>query len=152
MEIFSYRNDVSQRKSIIEEVFHLLLSKHRFEVPKHLILRREENIVQKLSKQPDYHVYKSQKNFNTYLEMLAEKQLKEEIIIDHITYRENLKAEIKDFEQYLHLFNNKKLNEFIYFKPFWEIQNPSVPINAMLFAQTITREKTLNHIIHVLSR
>jgi FKBP-type peptidyl-prolyl cis-trans isomerase (trigger factor) len=152
MEVFSYRNDVSQRKLIIEEVFHLLLSKHRFEVPKHLILRREENILKKLSKQPDYHVYKSQKSFSTYLEMLAEKQLKEEIIIDHIAYRDNIKSEIKDFEQYLHLFNNKRLNEFIYFKPLWEIDSNSIPVNTMLFGQIVTREKTLNHIINVLTR
>jgi len=41
IEVFSYRNDVSQRKAIIEEVFHLLFSKHRFEIPKHFVICHE---------------------------------------------------------------------------------------------------------------
>ena len=152
MEVFSYRNDLSQRKLIIEEVFHLLLSKHRFEVPKHLVLRRQEDILSTLSKQPDYQVYKAQKNFESYVEMLAEKQLKEEILIDQIAHRENLTVELTDMQQYLHLFNNKRLREFIYFKPLLEkIDESNTPIATALLNQGVLREKTLNHIIHQLT-
>jgi FKBP-type peptidyl-prolyl cis-trans isomerase (trigger factor) len=153
MEIFSYRNDVSQRQAIIEEVFHLLLSKHRFEVPKHLILRREEDIIGNLSRQPDYHVYKSQEDFQTSVEMLAEKQLKEEIIIDQIAYNENIKADLKDIINYLYLLNSKRLKEFIYFKPILErIEETSNPINTSTITQAVMREKTLNFIIHSLTK
>jgi len=153
MEVFSFRNDISQRRSIIEEVFYLLLSKHRFEVPKHLVLRREEEIVESLSHQSDYHVYKAQKDFSEYVEALAEKQLKEEIIIDQIAYNESLKVDIKDIAQYLHLLCNKRLKEFIYFKPLLaRIEGTGCPINNNILTRAIQREKTLNYIIHSLTK
>jgi FKBP-type peptidyl-prolyl cis-trans isomerase (trigger factor) len=153
MEVFSYRNDISQRKAIIEEVFHLLLSKHRFEVPKHHVLRREEEIISTLAQRPDYHVYKAQKDFESFVAMLAEKQLKEEIIIDQIAYHENIKVELKDIGQYLHLFTNRRLKEFIYFKPILQkIDEASGPINSAILSQAVMREKTLNFIIHSLTK
>lgn len=153
MEVFSYRNDISQRKAIIEEVFHLFLSKHRFEVPKHLVLRREEDIVQTLSQQPDYHVYKGQKDFDAFVELLAENQLKEEILIDQIAYHENIRVEVKDIAHYLHLLSNKRLKEFIFFKPLLEkIDDLSTPINTTTLSQAVIREKTLNYIIHTLTK
>jgi FKBP-type peptidyl-prolyl cis-trans isomerase (trigger factor) len=152
MEVFSYRNDVSQRKAIIDEVFHLLLSKHRFEVPKHLVLRREEYILETLMPQPDYHVYKAQSDFNECIQLLAEKQLKEEIVIDHITHHENIRADLRDMQQYLHLISNKRLKEFIYFRPLVErIDDVQAMINVTPLAQAVVREKTLNHIIYTLT-
>lgn len=152
MEVFSYRNDVSQRKMIIEELFHLLLTKHRFEVAKHLVLRRVEDLLVSLMKQPDYQVYKSQKDFFLQVEQLAEKQLKEEIIIDQIAYTENISVEFKDMQQYLHLFNNKRLREFVYFRSLIEkIDELEAPINANILAQAVLREKVLNHIIYTLT-
>lgn len=153
MEVFSYRNDISQRKTIIEEIFHLFLAKHRFEVPKHLVLRRQEDILLVLMKQTDYQVYKSQKDFLQQVELLAEKQLKEEIIIDQIATQENMKCDLKDIQQYLHLFNNKRLREFIYFKPLLEqIDEANRPVSSGILEQTALREKTLNHIIITLTR
>ncbi|MBM3893029.1 hypothetical protein FJ365_01335 [Candidatus Dependentiae bacterium] len=152
MEVFSYRNDVSQRKAIIDEVFHLLLSKHRFEVPKHLVLRREEYILETLMPQPDYHVYKAQSDFNECIQLLAEKQLKEEIVIDHITHHENIRVDLRDMQQYLHLISNKRLKEFIYFRPLVErIDDIQAMINVTPLAQAVVREKTLNHIIYTLT-
>lgn len=152
MEVFSYRNDISQRKTIIEEVFHLFLAKHRFEIPKHLILRRQEDILIVLMKQADYQVYKSQKDFLQQVELLAEKQLKEEIIIDQIASEENIRCDLKDLQQYLHLFNNKRLREFIYFKPLLEqIDEANRPISLGILEHTAIREKTLNHIIFTLT-
>ena len=153
IEVFSYRNDMSQRKTIIEEIFHLFFSNHRFEVPKHLIIRKQEQILIELKKHPDYQVYKSQKDFQERLEMLAEKLLKEEILIDHIAYQENIKTVIKDVEHYLSLFNNDRLREFVYFKPsFTRIEESDFPIHESLIRHAVLREKTLNHIIHVLTK
>ena len=146
---FLDRDDQSQRKAIIEELFHLLLSKHRFEVPKHVILRRQEDILLTLMEQPDFQVYKAQKDFYRYLEQLAEKQLKEEIIIDQIAYKENMHVEMMDMQNYIHLFNNKRLHEFIYFKPYMhKIETAGALIDAGVFSQTVLREKALNHVIH----
>jgi len=153
IEVFSYRNDISQRKAIIEELFHLLLSKHRFEVPKHFIIRRQEDILLSLRSLPDYQVYKMQKDFNEQVAMLAEKELKEEILIDQITYRENLKIDDKDIQHYLYLFNNNRLKEFVYFKPVLEkLENTDSPLQTSLLTQAALREKTLNHVIHVLTK
>ncbi len=153
IEIFSYRNDISQRKAIIEELFHLLLSKHRFEIPKHFIIRRQEDILYSLKHHPDYQVYKLQKDFYKQIETLSENQLKEEILVDQIAYKENIKIDTKDLQNYLYLFNNHRLKEFVYFKPLLEnIDDMDTPLQTGLLKQSVLREKTLNHIIHVLTK
>jgi FKBP-type peptidyl-prolyl cis-trans isomerase (trigger factor) len=60
---------------------------------------------------------RSQKDFLLQVETLAEKQIKEEVVIDQIAYNENLTADSKDIEHYLHFFNNKRLQKFVYFMP-----------------------------------
>ena len=153
MEVFSYRDDLSQRKATIEELFHLFLSKHRFEIPKHLIMRRQEDILLSVMEQPDYQVYRSQRDFEENVALLAEKQIKEEIIIDKIAYQENVKVDSKDIQHYLHLFNNKRLREFVYFKPVIQrIDSVNTPLNQSVLKQTVLREKTLNTVIHTLTR
>lgn len=153
IEVFSYRNDISQRRSIIEEVFHLLLSKHRFEVPKHFSVRRQEDILSYLKKHPDYNVYKLNKDFHEQISMLAEKQLKEEILIDQLAYKENITIDHEDVKNYLYLFNNNRLREFVYFKPILEkIEDSDFPLQTGLIKQYVLRETTLNHIIHELMK
>ncbi|MBD3273649.1 hypothetical protein GF385_04865 [Candidatus Dependentiae bacterium] len=153
IEVFSYRNDISQRRAIIEEIFHLLLSKHRFEVPKHFSVRRQEDILNYLKKHPDYNVYKQNKDFHKQITMLAEKQLKEEILIDQIAYRENLEINHDDIQNYLYLFNNNRLREFVYFKPILDkIDEVEEPLQTGLLKQYVMREKTLNHVIHELTK
>lgn len=152
IEVFSYRDDISQRHAIVEELFHLLFTKHRFEVPKHTITRKKEMLLKSLRKQPDYQVYKSDKNFERNVEQLAEKMIKEEIIIDNIAHEEEIKLEATDIAQYLHLFNHERLREFIYFKPLIDnIEESDTPLHEGILAQAALREKTLNHIIYTLS-
>ncbi|MFC1854629.1 hypothetical protein ACFLY6_02060 [Candidatus Dependentiae bacterium] len=153
IEIFSYRNDISQRRSIIEEVFRITLSKFRFEIPRHLILRRQEGLLHSVRKLPDYHVYKADSRFTKQLELLAEKQLKEEILIDRIAHDENIFAETDDICEYLNLFIHERLREFIYFRPERDNLNESTsPIRNGFLAKTVRREKVLNYVIHSLSR
>lgn len=152
IEVFSYRNDISQRHAIIDELFHLLFTKHRFEVPKHIITRRQELILQELKKKPDYHVYKGHKDFKRYVETLAEKLLKEEIMIDNIANVEGITVTQQDIASYLHMFNNERLKAFIYFKPLINnIEDTDTPLHEGILMQAIRREKTLNHIIYILS-
>ncbi|MGD1997387.1 MAG: hypothetical protein PVJ92_00555 [Candidatus Dependentiae bacterium] len=152
IEVFSYRDDISQRRSIIEELFHLLFTKHRFEVPKHIITRKKELILNSLRNQPDYHVYKGHKSFTQQVESLAEKLLKEEIIMDHIAFAEGITVTAQDIASYVHMFNNERLKEFIYFRPMIDrLEETDTPIHHHLLSQAVLREKTLNHIIHILS-
>ncbi|MBU4269539.1 hypothetical protein L6269_04220, partial [Candidatus Dependentiae bacterium] len=153
IEVFSFRNDISQRKSIIEEIFHLLLSKHRFEIPKHFSVRRQEDILDYLKHDPDYNVYKQSVDFYEQVMMLAEKQLKEEILIDQMAFKENIAVNSDDIKNYLNLFNNNRLREFIYFKPILEkIEESDFPLQTGLLKQYALREKTLNEIIHELTK
>jgi len=150
IEVFSYRNDLSQRKAIIEEMFHLFLSKHRFEIPKHLVLRKQEEILNIIKKRPDYQVYKLQKNFLNQVALLAEKQLKEEILIDQIAATENIKVENKDLHNYLNLFTTERLKEFVYFKPISGLEETTTPIHNSTLKTICRREKTLNYVLHQL--
>ena len=133
-------------------MFHLLFTKHRFEVPKHIITRKKELLIQSLKTKPDYHVYKGHKDFSRYIQVLAEKMLKEEIMIDNIAAAENITVTRPDIAYYLHLFNNERLKEFIYFKPLIDnIEETDTPLHESILVQAARREKTLNHIIHTLS-
>jgi len=152
IEVFSYRNDISQRRSTIEELFHLLFTKHRFEMPKHIITRKKESLLSSIKKQSDYNIYKNSKNFDANLTMLAEKMLKEELMIDSIARAESIEVGTADIAHYLHLFNNERLKEFIYFKPMVDnIEDSTIPVHEAILSQTILREKTLNYILHTLS-
>lgn len=148
IEIFSYRNDMSQRRAIIEEMFHLLFSKHRFEVPKHLVLRKQEEILESMKRRPDFHAYRCSKDFLLQVEMLAEKLLKEEIIIDQIANTENIEVDIKDQQQYLNLLSDHRLKEFIYFRGAFDIDETASPIHQSLLEEVCRREKTLNYILY----
>ncbi|KKQ49194.1 MAG: hypothetical protein US69_C0008G0024 [candidate division TM6 bacterium GW2011_GWF2_38_10] len=152
MEVFSFRNELSQRKTTIEDMFGLFMSKHRFEIPKHLIIRRQESILDCVVRQADYQIYRSQPDFHDSIELLAEKQLREEVLMDQIAYQENISVEVRDMHQYLHLFNHRRLKEFVYFKPSIDcIDEHTPPINASLLEEAVLREKTLNYVLHVLT-
>ncbi len=153
IEVFSYRNDISQRRSIIEEMFHLFFSKHRFEIPKHLIIRKQSEILSSLKDRPDFQAYRKQPDFMKHVTMLAEKQLKEEILIDQIASFEKIKVEMKDITHYLNVLSNERAKEFIYFRSvFDQVKDTSSPYQASLIKQTCRREKTLNYILHQLTR
>ncbi|MFH1643688.1 MAG: trigger factor [bacterium] len=153
IEAFSFKDDLSQRYSIIEELFHLLLSKHRFEIPAHISIRRQEDILLNLMKKPDFQVYRTQKEFYRQVALLAEQQLKEEILIDQITYAENIMADENDIQNYLHLLSHNRLREFIHFKsPYEQLDKTNMPINMNTLNQIACREKTLNYIIYTLTK
>ena len=153
IEAFSFKDDLSQRYSIIEELFHLLLSKHRFEIPAHISIRRQEDILLNLIKKPDYQVYRTQKEFSKQIALLAEQQLKEEILIDQISLDENIYADEKDIQNYLHLLSHNRLREFIHFKsPYEQLEKSNYPINMGTLNQIACREKTLNYIIYTLTK
>jgi len=153
IEVFSFRNDVSQRRSIIEEMFHLFFSKHRFEVPKHLVIRKKEDLLLFIKKRPDYLVYKQNLDFEDQVERLSERILKEEILMDQIAGNEDIIVDSKDIKCYLNLLCNSRLKEFVYFRPLNEAFDESiVPIHDTLLQQTCRREKTLNHILYTLTK
>jgi len=153
IEVFSYRNDLSLRRSMIEESFKLLLSKHRFHVPNHLVLRQQKMLLNKISQNPDYHVYRAQRDFKLRVKQLAEKQAREKLMIDMIAYKDNVSVSQEDIKTYLNLTNRPRTKGFIYFDPpETKLDGKEIPLPAEELKQTCLREKTLNHIIHHLTR
>lgn len=145
IEIFSFRNDISQRRLIIEEAFRVLFSKIKFEVPKHLVIRRQEHILKNVQQLPDYNVYRSNSAFHSQVSSLSEKQIREEVLLIYAGLRDNVKIEQINILEYLNLLINPRLSEFIYFKPHIEmIQDASLPIREGYFARFVFREKVLN--------
>jgi FKBP-type peptidyl-prolyl cis-trans isomerase (trigger factor) len=153
IEVFSYRNDISQRRSMVEEALKLLFSKHRFAVPNYLILRQQEVLLDSIHSNPDYHVYRAQKDFKERIRQLAEKQTKEAILIDQIAYHEKITISDQDIKGYLNLLQRPRMKEFIYFKyPLIKLDGQEVPIPEEELKRTCLREKTLNFILYHLTR
>ena len=153
IEVFSYRNDLSQRRSMAEESLKLLLTKHKFDVPSHLVLRQQKVVLDAVHENPDYHVYRVQKDFNDRVRQLAEKQTKETILIDQLAFSENMAITHADVATYLNLMQRPRTKEFIYFDPpSTKILGQEMPLFDEEIKQICLREKTLNHVIYHLTK
>lgn len=153
IEVFSYRNDLSQRRTMVEESLKLLLSKHRYEIPNHLILRQQKNVLEAIQYNPDYHVYRVQKDFKDAIRELAEKQAREEIFLDQLAYEEDLQVNHNDIKNYLNLTKRPRTKEFLHFDPpVIKARTQGFPILDQELAGICLREKTLNHIIYHLTK
>lgn len=153
IEIFSYRNDLSQRRETIEAVFKLLNDHYRIHLPTSVIEQQYEQVLESVRRNPDYYVYKSQKDFKQKVRALAIKQLKEMILIDHIGYQENIQLTNDDIIHYFNLLKRPRTKEFIYFGlPPTKVNGQESLIPADIVHKACFREKTLNHIIYNLTR
>ncbi|MFC1842178.1 trigger factor [Candidatus Dependentiae bacterium] len=153
IEVFSFRNDISQRQATVEEAFNLMFSKYKIEIPNYLILRQQKKVLADIRKNPDYHVYKNQKEFDNHIRNLAEKQIKEIILIDQLASKEKVKVTHEDMASYLNLTKRPRMKEFIYFKmPETKIDCQETPVSSELITQQCLREKTLNYIIYNFTR
>ena len=149
IEVFSYRNDLSLRRAIVEDLLAMILRKQYLNAPKSQILRHQQYLLDELQENADYPVYKIQKDFQGYIEQLAEKQIKEMLLIDQIGYQENITCSHQDIVMYLNLTTRARTKEFIYFQhPILKANSFEYPIATEELNQTCLREKTLNQIIH----
>lgn len=153
IEVFSYRNDLSLHRSMAEETLKLMLSKYKFDAPMHCILRQQQTLLDTVKMNPDYHVYRVQKDFNLRLRQLAEKQSKEALLIDHIAYQDNIAITDQDVKSYLNLTQRQRMKEFLYFDLIPSKHNGrEIPVSGQILKQSCLREKTLNHVIHHLTK
>ena len=153
IEIFSYRNDISLRRNTIEEAYLLLLSRNSFSLSHSLMLRHQDLLLEMMQNNPDYMVYKTQKNFKHYIEKLAEKQIRESLITEQIAYDENLAISDEDVKNYLNLLKRSRTREFIYFQPpTSKSQGQELPLPAEELKTTCLREKALNYILYHLTK
>ncbi len=153
IEVFSYRNDLSQRRLMAEGALSLLMKHNPISIPHHAVLRRQQTILNTLSKNPDYPVYKMKRDFAYRVEQLAVKQLREMVLIDSISYTDSLNISGSDTNYYLNLTKRPRTKEFVYFAtPHTKINGQEIPISLYQLKQYALREKTLNHVIHHLTR
>lgn len=149
IEIFSFRNDLSQRREIVDSIFKTLLKYYHIQLPHELVHRQEQCVLAILRKNPDYPVYKTQKDFYKKIKLLAEKQLKEEILIDHIAHQEQITLTEQDVRAYLNILQRTRTKEFIHFGlPPTQLSGQEQPIPTGIVNKACIREKTLNYVIH----
>jgi FKBP-type peptidyl-prolyl cis-trans isomerase (trigger factor) len=152
IEVLSYRNDMSQRRETADAVLRLLIKHHPIPLPTELVQRQEHIIIKKMQLNPDYYVYRSQRDFMSKVRLLAEKQLKEEMIIDTIAYHENIAVTSTDIRAYLNLLQRPRTKEFIYFEqPLAKANGQEIPLSHTLLQRHCLREKTLNYVIRHLT-
>lgn len=153
IEVFSTRNDLSQRRETVEAVLKLLCKQYYFLLPGHLLERQRHLVLDAVQNNPDYHVYKAQADFKEKIKLLAEKQLKETIIIDAITYQEGIAVSADDVRAYLNFMKRPRMKEFVYFiAPIYKTLGQEVPLCSELVKRYALREKTLNHVINHLTK
>lgn len=153
IEAFSYSNDISLRRTIIEETFRLLLHTHPFDIPKHCHLRQQRILLEAIQQNPDYDIYRIQKDFTKQILQLAENQAKEAVFADHFAYHENIDVTHGDVCAYLNLYKRPKMKEFVYFSaPSSKINSQEVPIHTEELKRTCLREKALNYAIFHLTK
>ncbi|HEB41728.1 MAG TPA: hypothetical protein ENI08_01765 [Candidatus Dependentiae bacterium] len=153
IEVCSYRNDISQRLAMVQDALKLLLYKHPIIVPKQLVLRQQDTLLRTIRENPDYNVYRKQKDFQKQLQRLAEKQVKETIFLNQLAYHENIGATDEDIKGYLNLTKRQRIKEFIYCKlPNLKREGNTVPISTQELKHTCLRDKTINYIIYHLTK
>lgn len=153
IEVFSFRNDISQRRAMAEDTLKLLLTRHQFEVPNHLVLRRQKELLDLIQDNPDYQVYKMQEDFMEKIKILATKQIKEDIFMLQLALHEELEVTDEDIKLYLNLTKRQRTREFIHFQlPSTKSQGQEFPFSQAVMVHHCLREKALNYAIYYLTK
>lgn len=153
VEVFSFRNDISQRRSIIDEALAVLTHKHQVTAPSYLIEQQKKKVLASVKKNHDYNVYKRQADFDQRIEELAHKQIRDTIIVDQIAHDEKIDITLQDIKSYLNLTKRARLRNFFCFElPTTEVDGQHMPISLQSLKQLCLREKTVNYIIYYLTK
>jgi FKBP-type peptidyl-prolyl cis-trans isomerase (trigger factor) len=151
IQVFSFRHDISLRRELVDLALRAVSQHHRIVLPEKAIIAQEKVLLAHVQKNPDYPVYKAQKDFKAKLRMLAEKQLRERVAIDLTAHYERITVTHADIVAYLNLHKRPRMKEFVHFSiPSTRHDEQEVPILATLVERECRREKTLNYIIKTL--
>lgn len=153
IEVFSYRNDISQRRAMVEECLMLLLTRHAITVPESVVTSFQNTLLATMHSSPDYNVYRTQKEFYTLIHNLSQKLARETILLDAVAYHEKITLDRADNENYLNCIKRPRTKEFIYSRsiiPYHEGQSTLIPEEELM--RTVLREKTINHILYHLTK
>jgi FKBP-type peptidyl-prolyl cis-trans isomerase (trigger factor) len=153
IEIFSYSADISQSRSIADMALNTIIKRNNILVPPSSVQAQKEIIINGLQLKPDYTLYKMKPDFDDHITILAKKQLYEIVATDYIAYTENLVVNHLDIKAYFNLMQRTRTKEFLYFNPpSTQIDGQEFPVTVESIKKACMREKSLNHIIHHLTR
>jgi len=153
IEVFSFSADISQRRSIAHNALQVIINKNHIRAPVHCIEEQKRIILATLQNKADYVVYKMQSDFADQIYNLARKQIHEIIAADHIAYQENLQIGHDDIKAFLNLMQRARTKDFLYFvHPSTRLDGQEVPMHTEILKKAALREKSLNHIIHHLTK
>ncbi len=152
VQIFSFRNDLSLRREIVSHLFKTLQRTIQASIPPTLLTQQEHYVLQEVQKTPDYPVYRLQKDFKLKIRQLAEKQLRETIIMDYIAREEHIQPKEDDIFAYLALHQNPRTKDLLNFHlPTTQVNGQEQPIPANIIKLSCLREKTLNYALKKLT-
>jgi hypothetical protein len=154
IEVFSFRNDVCQRREIIETTFKALRDLYILQPGSDCLEKQQAAVIKSIQNNPDYHVYKGQTTlFNQIVQALALKQLSEMGILDYLSAHEHLVLTPSDIKTYFNLLKRPRTRQFIYCDlPPTKVQGREWFIPHAAVKRQILREKTLNSILNHLTR
>lgn len=153
IEVFSFRNDISQRRSTVEEILSLLISKHRVTAPASIITQQKNKLLRAMRENPDYTVYLRQRDFERHLNELSERQAREIMFIDQFAHAEDIKLSHEDIKGYLNLTKRNRMKDFLYFDiPESSCNGHEIPLSVAQLQQPCLREKSVNHAIYYLTK
>jgi len=90
-----------------------------------------------------------QSDFDQKVRLLAEKQVRENILIDHFALQENINIDDSDVFGYLNLTKRPRTKEFIHFlHPEIRANEEELPIPHESLKYLCIKEKTINHILY----
>lgn len=152
VEVFSFTNDLSLRKHLVNEAFETLLSKYAIQVPLSTILRQEKLILDNLQSSPDYIVFRSEPGFKERVHQLAIQQTKEIALVELLAHSEDIIVEDDDLKNYLTVTQRPRTREFIHFMHQALFENVEYPVHAESLKHSTLREKALNNAIFHLTK
>jgi FKBP-type peptidyl-prolyl cis-trans isomerase (trigger factor) len=152
-EVFSFNNDISQRRTIAYDALSLIIKKNQFVLPDQAIRSKRSQIMQEIQYKSDFLIYKMDPNFEASLTNMAKKQLLDAIVVETIAYQDNINVSSHDIKAILQLTQRTRLKDFLYF-PFLktQIQGQEFPIEYEHLYHYALKEKTVNHIIYHLTK
>ncbi|MCX5923533.1 MAG: trigger factor [Candidatus Dependentiae bacterium] len=152
-EVFSFNNDISQRRSISHEALKLIIKKNHIVLPDAAIIEQKKLILTDLKFKPDFIIYKQDPNFDTNVTNMAKRQLLDSVVAEFVGYQDNISVSNQDMKAILHITQRPRLKDFLYF-PFIKTQldGQEYPIESESLYKFCLKEKSINHIIHHLTK
>ncbi len=152
-EVFSFNNDISQRKIIAYEALGLIIRKNQVILPDQTVATKRRQLLYDLQSKSDFMVYKLDPDFEQNITNMAIRQLLDNVIVESIGYQDNININHNDIKTILQFTQRPRLKDFLYF-PFLktQIQGQEFPVEYQSLYHYTLKEKSVNHIIHHLTK